>query len=80
MDSSSFRHNYSFIEITDGDCGRGFSRINDMCVNVSITTASKDDITAKCSEMGANIEPLVTKSASFLFQLRVYYFISLKDC
>ena len=68
--SGNISYNYFILNI-DGDCGRGFSRINDLCVNVSITTAAKDDILAKCGEIGTNIEPLVTTSASFLFQLRV---------
>ena len=48
-----------FLNI-DGDCGRGFSRIKDLCVNVSITTVAKDDIPAKCGELGTNIEPLLS--------------------
>ena len=62
---------YDTFLYIDGDCGRGFSRIKDVCVNVSVTTAAKDDIPAKCGEIGINIEPLVTTSASLLFQLRV---------
>ena len=55
----------------DGDCGRGFTKIKEMCVNVSYETAAQTDIATKCSELGANVSPLVTTSASFLFQLRV---------
>ena len=55
----------------DGDCGRGFTKINELCVNVSYEAAAQTDIATKCSELGTNVSPLVTTSASFLFQLRV---------
>ena len=42
-----------------------------MCVNVSIATSTKDDVAAKCLELGTNVVPLITNSASMLFQLKV---------
>ena len=59
--------------ILDGDCGRGFNRIEDMCVNVSVISAAQTDIGSKCSDVGANVVPLVTKSAAFFYQLRVSF-------
>ena len=64
--------------IVSGDCGRGFVRIEDVCVNVSIAEAAdggfiaKADLTqAECQKVCPTCTPLITKSASFFFQLRV---------
>ena len=69
---------FIFHLIVSGDCGRGFVRIEDVCVNVSIAEAAdgglipKADLTqAECQQVCPTCTPLVTKSASFFFQLRV---------
>ena len=65
---------FHFCSFTDGDCGRGFTRINDVCVNVSMATSGKNEINEKCSSMGENVKPLMTKSDSFFVQLKVCNF------
>ena len=62
---------FHYLSFADGDCGRGFTRINDVCVNVSLTTSAKNEIDEKCSSMGENVKPLTTKSDSFFVQLKV---------
>ena len=69
---------FIFHLIVSGDCGRGFVRIEDVCVNVSIAEAAdgglipKTDLTqAECQKVCPTCTPLITKSASFFFQLRV---------
>ena len=70
--------NYDLYNLVSGDCGRGFSRIEDVCVNVSIAEEAdgglipKASLTdAECQKICATCTPLITKSASFFFQLRV---------
>ena len=65
---------FNFWSFTDGDCGRGFTRINDVCVNVSLTTSAKNEIDEKCSSMGEHVKPLIIKSDSFFVQLKVSNF------
>ena len=69
---------FTFHLTVSGDCGRGFVRIEDVCVNVSIAEAadggiiSKADLTeTECQKVCPTCTPLITKSASFFFQLRV---------
>ena len=65
---------FHFWSFTDGDCGRGFTRINDVCVNVSSATSAKNEIDEKCSLMGENVKPLIIRSDSFFVQLKVSNF------
>ena len=57
------------FDFTDLDCGRGFVRIEDVCLNVSYASTTKDQIAEKCSEINAT--PLVTKSNALYFQMKV---------
>ena len=57
--------------ILDSDCGRGFVRFDDVCLNISYTSVPKSDIQAKCSEIGAS--PLITKSSSLYFQMKNHF-------
>ena len=55
--------------LSDGDCGRDFTRIEGICVSISNTTAAKADIAQECAEIDA--VPLVTPSAAAFFQIKV---------
>ena len=57
---------------SDADCGREFKRIEDQCLNISYSIASKNDIQDHCSSI--NAKPLVTKSASMFHQLKDFLF------
>ena len=57
------------IDFLDSNCGRGFARIEDTCLNISHTLATQDEIAEKCSGIGAT--PLVTKSDAHYFQIKV---------
>ena len=61
--------NIKQIKFLDSNCGRGFARIEDTCLNISHTLATQDEIAEKCSEIGAT--PLVTKSDAHYFQIKV---------
>lgn len=54
----------------DGDCGKGFVRIENGCYNVSYAKATKEDILVKCAALGA--QALSTSSSAIYFQLRDY--------
>ena len=70
--------NILIVIIVSGDCGRGFARIDNVCVNVSIAEEAdggmipKADYTdTECQKLCPTCTVLKTKSASFFFQLRV---------
>ena len=54
----------------NSDCGRGFVRFDDVCLNISYSSVPKSDVQAKCTEIGAS--PLITKSSSLYFQMKNY--------
>ena len=57
---------------SDADCGRGFVRIDDMCLNVSYAAVPKAKIEENCDKIGG--KPMITRSASIFFQIRVRNF------
>ena len=57
------------VDFLDSNCGRGFARIEDTCLNISHTLATQDEIADKCSEIGAT--PLITRSDAHYFQMKV---------
>jgi hypothetical protein len=59
---------HSFYE-SDADCGRGFSRIGDLCVNISTAVAASTDVAKKCLEIGSGI--INSTNAGSLFQIQV---------
>ena len=56
------------LVISDADCGKGFKRIEDQCLNISYSMARKNDIQDHCSSI--NAKPLLMKSASMFHQLK----------
>ena len=67
------RHCLKIIKLDlDGDCGRGFFRIENFCVNVSTSTstAAGTDVTTKCSAIQAGQLASVSTAMSFLIRVR----------
>ena len=60
----------TYCDNWNSDCGRGFVRFDDVCLNISYSSVPKSDVQAKCTEIGAS--PLITKSSSLYFQMKNY--------
>ena len=62
--------NWKVVFVLDADCGRGFTRIENTCVNVSLDAIPKADIETRCTELGTT--PLITTSSALYYQLKDY--------
>ena len=60
----------TYCDNWNSDCGRGFVRFDDVCLNISYSSVPKSDVQAQCTEIGAS--PLITKSSSLYFQMKNY--------
>jgi hypothetical protein len=58
-------------EFSEGDCGRGFYRIENYCVNVSLasSTSAGTDVASKCSAIQAGQLTAVTPALAFLIRV-----------
>jgi hypothetical protein len=52
-----------------GDCGRGFSLIENVCVNLSVGFSNIAGMDSKCQEIGATV--LTDSDSGFIFVIKV---------
>ena len=57
------------IFLLDADCGRGFTRVENLCVNISMDTSDVDSIPSKCQAIGAGLLNQTTSGILFLLQV-----------
>ena len=67
--ASQLKTNFGYLKNTDADCGEGFVRVDDVCLNISSLTTTKENIPTLCASIGAI--PMITQSASMAFQIQV---------
>ena len=53
----------------DADCGLGFTRLADICVNVSLSTAAPADVPKRCLDIQAGSINTTTEELVFLIQV-----------
>ena len=62
-------YQWVFLSPTDGDCGRGFVRIENVCFNLSYTQSQPSDVLATCQTI--QTQPLNETSTGILQLLKV---------
>ena len=55
---------------SDADCGKGYRRIENLCLNISYAPAAETDIVSKCAEINAS--PFVTQSSAVYLQTKSF--------
>jgi hypothetical protein len=69
MSSFYCKNNFSILFFSDADCGRGFTRLENFCVNISNVSGSAEKMLKNCVVIGATYLQSTTKDLLLLIRV-----------